>query len=145
MESMNPKDNQKPRANNTTITRNIYEFSNLTGNIYESVAVLSKRSNQIAQEMKRELHKKIDEFSSNIDTMEEIYENREQIEVVRHFEQMPKPTLQATQEYLDNELYYRNPAKEDRNMQKLEAMENEVIAESDATPEDLKKVDNTKE
>jgi len=61
--------------------------------------------------------------------MEEIYENREQIEVVRHYEQMPKPTLQATQEYLDGELYYRNPAKEDQNMQKLEAMENETIAE----------------
>lgn len=141
---MDFKDNQKTRANNTTITRNIYEFSNLTGNIYESVAVLSKRSNQIAQEMKRELHKKIDDFASNIDTMEEIYENREQIEVVRHFEQMPKPTLQATQEYLDGELYYRNPAKEDKNMQKLEAMENEVIAETDAAPEESAKVD-TKE
>ena len=84
----------------------------------------------ISTEMKRELHKKIEEFSSTIDTMDEIYENREQIEVVRHYELMPKPTLKATQEYLDNELYYRNPAKEDKNMQRLEAMENETIAEA---------------
>ena len=91
--------------------------------------MLSKRSNQIASDMKRELHKKIDEFTSGIDTMDEIYENREQIEVVRHYEQMPKPTLQATQEYLEGDLYYRNPAKEDQNMQKLEAMENKTIAE----------------
>ena len=83
--------------------------------------------------MKRELHKKIEEFSSSIDTMDEIYENREQIEVVRHYEQMPKPTLMATQEYLNGDIYYRNPAKEDKNMQRLEAMENEAIAEGVAT------------
>lgn len=121
---------RKTRPTNTTITRNTAQFSEGTGNIYETVAVLSKRSNQIASDMKRELHKKIEEFSSGIDTMDEIYENREQIEVVRHYEQMPKPTLQATQEYLDHEIYFRNPAKEDKNMQRLEAMENEAIAES---------------
>ena len=123
---------KKTRPVNTTITRNTAEFSKLTGNIYETVALLSKRSNQIATEMKKELHKKIEEFSTGIDTMDEIYENREQIEVVRHYEQLPKPTLQATQEYLDGEIYYRNPAKEDQNMQRLEAMENEAIAESEA-------------
>lgn len=123
---------KKTRPVNTTITRNTAEFSKGTDNIYETVALLSKRSNQIASDMKRELHKKIEEFSSGIDTMDEIYENREQIEVVRHYEQMPKPTLQATQEYLDDQLYYRNPAKEDQNMQRLEAMENEAIAESSA-------------
>ncbi len=120
---------KKNRPINTTITRNTAEFSKGTGNIYETVAMLSKRSNQIASDMKRELHKKIEEFASSIDTMDEIYENREQIEVVRHYEQMPKPTLQAIQEYLDDEIYYRNPAKEDQNMQRLEAMENEAIAE----------------
>ena len=118
---------KKNRPFNTTITRNTAEFSKGTDNIYETVAVLSKRSNQIASDMKRELHKKIEEFSSGIDTMDEIYENREQIEVVRHYEQMPKPTLQAIQEYLDDQIYYRNPAKEDQNMQRLEAMENEAI------------------
>lgn len=130
------KEVKKVRTNNTIITRDIYEFTNQTGNIYESVAMLSKRANQIAQDMKRELHKKIEEFSSNtIDTMEEVYENREQVEVVRHYERMPKPTLQATQEYLDNNIYYRNPAKEDLNMQRLEAMENEAIAEADKKAE----------
>lgn len=127
---------KKKRPINTTITRNTAEFSKGTENIYETVAILSKRSNQIASDMKRELHKKIEEFSSNIDTMEEIFENREQIEVVRHYEQMPKPTLQATQEYLDDELYYRNPAKEDQNMQRLEAMENEAIAEGATAEKD---------
>ena len=120
---------KKTRPINTTITRNTELFSEGTGNIYETVAILSKRANQIATDMKRDLHKKIEEFSSGIDTMDEIYENREQIEVVRHYEQMPKPTLQATQEYLDGEIYFRNPAKEDQNMQRLEAMENETIAE----------------
>ena len=99
---------KKNRPINTTVTRDTARFS----------------------DMKRELHRKIEEFSAGIDTMDEIYENREQIEVVRHYEQMPKPTLQATQEYLDGEIYYRNPAKEDQNMQRLEAMENEAIAES---------------
>ena len=120
---------KKNRPINTTITRNTELFSEGTNNIYETVAVLSKRSNQIASDMKRELHKKIEEFSSGIDTMDEIYENREQREVVRHYEQLPKPTLQATQEYLNGEIYFRNPAKEDQNMQRLEAMENEAIAE----------------
>lgn len=87
---------KKNRAANTTITRDTAQFSKGTDNIYETVALLSKRANQIASDMKRELHKKIEEFSSNIDTMDEIYENREQIEVVRHYEQMPKPTLMAT-------------------------------------------------
>lgn len=122
---------KKTRTNNTTITRNTAEFSKGTENIYETVALLSKRANQIATEQKHELHKKIEEFSSSIDTMDEMFENREQIEVVRHYEQMPKPTLIATQEYLDDELYYRNPAKEDQNMQRLEAMENETIAEQE--------------
>jgi DNA-directed RNA polymerase subunit K/omega len=123
-------DNKKNRAANTTITRNTAEFSKGTDNIYETVAILSKRANQIAADQKRELHKKIEEFASSIDTMDEIFENREQIEIVRHYEQMPKPTLEATQEYLDDELYFRNPAKDDQNMQRLEEMENETIAET---------------
>lgn len=120
---------KKNRPVNTTITRNTAQFSEGTGNIYETVAVLSKRSNQIATDMKRELHKKIEEFASTIDTMDEIYENREQIEVVRRFEQMPKPALVATEEYLNHEIYYRNPAKEDQEQQRMEALENSVIAE----------------
>lgn len=120
---------EKKKIPNTTITRNTAEFSQMTGNIYETVAVLSKRANQIAAEEKKELHKKIEEFANNNDGIDEYYENREQIDVVRRFEQMPKPTLVATEEYLDHQLYYRNPAKEDPEQQRMEQWENEVIGE----------------
>ena len=119
---------KKKKMPNTTITRNTAEFSQMTGNIYETVAVLTKRANQIAAEEKRELHRKIEEFSNSNDGIDEYYENREHIEVVRRFEQMPKPALVATEEYLNHELYYRNPAKEDKEQQRMEAMEEAVIA-----------------
>ena len=118
---------EKKKVINTTITRNTALFSRMTGNIYETVAMLTKRANQISIEEKRELHKKIEEFSSSNDAMDEYYENREQIEVVRRFEKMPKPVLTATEEYLEDKLYYRNPAKEDQEQQKMEALENAVI------------------
>ena len=120
-------DDNKKKVVNTTITRNTALFSQMTGNIYETVAMLTKRANQISIEEKKELHKKIEEFSSSNDTMDEYYENREQIEVVRRFERMPKPVILATEEYLEGKLYYRNPAKEDQNQQKMEALENAVI------------------
>lgn len=122
------EDNKK-KVTNTTITRNTALFSQMTGNIYETVAMLTKRANQISIEEKRELHKKIEEFSSTNDAMDEYYENREQIEVVRRFEKMPKPVLTATEEYLEGKLYYRNPAKEDQEQLRMEEMENEVISE----------------
>ncbi len=133
MESKNPKEAtvnavRKNKVTNTTITRNTNDFSQQTGNIYETVAMLTKRANQLAVEEKKELHKKIEEFSTGGDTMDEMFENREQIEIVRHYEQMPKPVLVATQEYLDHEIYYRNPAKEDKEQQEIEALENEMIA-----------------
>ena len=121
-------EDQKKRVTNTTVTRNTAEFSQQTDNIYETVAMLSKRANQIAAEEKRELHKKIEEFASNNDNADELYENREQIEIVRHYEQMPKPTLEAIDEYLDHKLYYRNPAKDQNNESRMEALENEVIS-----------------
>ena len=120
---------------NTTITRNTAEFSQMTGNIYETVAVLTKRANQIAAEEKRELHRKIEEFSNSNDGIDEYYETREQIEVVRRFEQMPKPALVATEEYLNHELYYRNPAKEDLEQQRMEEMEEAVIANQEVAAE----------
>ena len=118
---------EKKNVINTTITRNTALFSRMTGNIYETVAMLTKRANQISIDEKRELHKKIEEFSSSNDAMDEYYENREQIEVVRRFEKMPKPVLTATEEYLEDKLYYRNPAKEDQEQQRMEALENAVI------------------
>ncbi len=120
---------KKKKVNNTTITRNTAEFSNMTDNIYETVAVLTKRANQIAAEEKKELHNKIDEFRGSNDSLDEMFENREQVEIVRRFERQPKPTLEATEEYLAGEIYYRNPAKEDQQARKLEELEEHVIQE----------------
>lgn len=105
-------DIKKYKTTSTTITRDVRQFDDKTGNIYETVAMLAKRSDQISSDMKRELNKKIEEFVSSSDSIDEIFENREQIEVVRYYEQLPKPTLIAIQEYLNGELYYRNPDKE---------------------------------
>ena len=103
---------KKKKISNTTITRNTAEFSQMTGNIYETVAMLSRRANQIAREEKIALHEKIDDFRSGADAIDEMFENREQIEIVRRYERQPKPTLEATEEYLDGQVYYRNPVKE---------------------------------
>ena len=120
---------KKKKVNNTTITRNTADFSQMTDNIYETVAVLTKRANQIAAEEKKELHNKIDDFKNNNDSVDEIFENREQVEIVRRFEQQPKPTLEATEEYLEGKIYYRNPAKEDQQKRHLEELEEQVIRE----------------
>ena len=99
-------------AATTTITRDLIRYEKGTGNIYESLVIMSKRANHIAAEMKEELHNKLSEFSASTDNLEEIFENREQIEISRFYERLPKPTLIALQEYLDNKIYFRNPAKE---------------------------------
>ena len=99
----------------TTVTRNIPDFDRKTGNIYESLVIISKRSNQIASEMKEELNSKLSEFNSSTDNLEEIFENREQIEISKYYERLPKPTLIAVQEYTENKIYYRNPTKETGN------------------------------
>ncbi|MBO7100849.1 MAG: DNA-directed RNA polymerase subunit omega [Bacteroidales bacterium] len=120
---------KKKKVNNTTITRNTADFSQMTDNIYETVAVLTKRANQIAAEEKKELHNKIDEFKGGGDSLDEMFENREQVEIVRRFEMQPKPSLEATEEYLEGNIFYRNPAKEDQKKKHLEALEEEVIKE----------------
>lgn len=117
---------KKKKVVNTTITRNTGDFSQGTENIYETVAVLTKRANQIAAEEKRELHNKIDDFKSNNDTVDEMYENREQIEIVRRYELQPKPTLEATEEFLEGQIYYRNPAKESDEVKQAEAIDEEI-------------------
>ena len=116
----------KKKVVNTTITRNTADFSKQTDNIYETVAVLTKRANQIAAEEKRELHNKIDDFKTSNDTMDEMYENREQIEIVRRYELQPKPTLEATEEYLEGQIFYRNPAKESAEEKQREAIDDEI-------------------
>lgn len=108
-------DYKKSKAPVNTVTRNIMDLCDETGNIYESVAIISKRSNQIAVEIKQELNKKLQEFASYNDSLEEVFENREQIEISRYYEKLPKPTLIATQEFLDGNVYYRDPSKDNAN------------------------------
>ena len=105
-------DYKKTNAPQTTTVNDLIELAKPTGNIYESVIVISKRANQIAAEMKSDLEKKLQEFASMSDNLEEISENREQIEISRYYEKLPKPTLIATQEFKDGKLYFRNTAKE---------------------------------
>ena len=105
-------DFKKIKAPNNTITRNIIALSDCADNIYEAVAVIGKRANQISVEMKDELSRKLQEFASYGDNLEEIFENREQIEISKFYERIPKPVLIATQEFEDGGIYFRNPAKE---------------------------------
>lgn len=105
-------DFKKTNAPSTTVTRNLMDLCRDTNNVYESVAIIAKRSNQIAVEMKGELSKKLVEFGSNNDSLEEVFENDEQIQISRYYERLPKPTLIATQEFVEDKVYYRNPSKE---------------------------------
>ena len=105
-------DYKKSNAPLNTVTRDLVEMAEATGNIYETVSIIAKRSNQIAAEMRHDLEKKLQEFASLNDNLEEVSENREQIEISRYYEKLPKPTLIATQEYIEGKLYYRNPSKD---------------------------------
>ena len=110
-------DYKKTNAPSNTITRNMVELCEDTGNVYETVAIIGKRANQIAVEMKNDLSKKLQEVASYTDNLEEVFENREQIEISRYYEKLPKPTLIAAQEYEEGKVYYRNPAKEKEKLQ----------------------------
>lgn len=90
-----------------TITRDLCDLAAPTGNIYETVVILSKRANQIAMAEKKELTKKLEDFKNDRDTMEEVFENREQIEISKHYEKLPKPTLVAIDEFEHGDIYYR--------------------------------------
>ncbi|MCH5319677.1 MAG: DNA-directed RNA polymerase subunit omega [Paramuribaculum sp.] len=103
-------DYKKTNAPLNTVTRDMIEMSEDTGNVYETVCIIAKRANQIAGEMKHDLEKKLQEFATLSDNLEEISENREQIEISRYYEKLPKPTLIATQEYVDHKITFRNPA-----------------------------------
>jgi DNA-directed RNA polymerase subunit K/omega len=102
-------DIKKSNAAVTTITRDVQKFETKTGNIYKSIAVISKRANQISSEIKEELDTKLEEFSSKTDTLEEVYENAEQIEISKLYERLPKPSSIATQEFIDGKIYFRDP------------------------------------
>jgi DNA-directed RNA polymerase subunit K/omega len=101
---MDVKRNNAP-AN--TVTRDIEKFTAPTGNIYESVMVIAKRANQISAELKQELSKKLEEFASISDNLEEVFENREQIEMSKYYEKLPKASLLAVQEFLEGRIYFR--------------------------------------
>jgi DNA-directed RNA polymerase subunit K/omega len=104
--------NNKSTVAHSTVTRDVRQLDTTTNNIYESIVVISKRANQVANTMKEELQGKLAEFTSSSDNLEEIFENREQIEVSKQYEQMPKPSLVAIDEFLNGKVYYRNPSKE---------------------------------
>ena len=112
-------DYKKSKAPATTVTRDLVDFWQDTGNIYETVSIIGKRANQLSVEMKNDLTKKQAEFAARTDkdNLEEGFENREQIEISRYYERLPKATLIATQEYLEGKIYYRNPAKEKERLQ----------------------------
>ncbi len=93
-------------ANNVD-TRDLNELKMKTGNVYESISIIGKRANQINISLKEELHNKLEEFASHTDSLEEIHENKEQIEISRAYERMPNPALLATQEFLEDKIYHR--------------------------------------
>jgi len=105
-------DYKKTNAPTNTVTRDIMNLCEETGNIYETIAIIGKRANQISSDIKQELSKKLQEFASSTDNLDEVFENREQIEISRYYEKLPKPSLIATQEFIDGKIYYRNPADE---------------------------------
>jgi len=96
-------------ANTTNMaeTRNLTDLKNNTGNLYESIAIIAKRANQINISLKEELHNKLEEFATHTDSLEEIHENKEQIEISKAYERMPNPALLATQEFMEDKIYYR--------------------------------------
>ena len=110
-------DYKKSKAPVNTVTRNIMDLSRETGNIYESVAIIAKRANQISVEIKQDLNKKLSEFASYNDTLEEVFENREQIEISRYYEKLPTPTLLATEEFEEGSVYWRDPTRDNYNQE----------------------------
>lgn len=97
-------------AAKTTVTRNTSElYEKVDGNLFETIVLLSKRANQISREMKEELSQKLEEFGSHSDNLEEVFENREQIEISRHYERLPKAHSIAVQELIDGAIHHRYP------------------------------------
>tara|TARA_B100000427_G_scaffold248978_1_gene212101 strand:- start:84 stop:539 length:456 start_codon:yes stop_codon:yes gene_type:complete len=122
-------DYKKTNAARTTISRNLEELSkSVDGNVYELINVLKKRANQIGVEIKEELIAKLDEFATPSDTLEEVFENQEQTEISRFYERLPKPTLIAIQEMLDDKIYMREQIQEEEE-QDIQ-LEDESLLES---------------
>jgi DNA-directed RNA polymerase subunit K/omega len=96
-------------TNSSLVTRDTDKLADQSGNLYESVSIISKRARQIATKVKEELNNKLSEFASTVDNLEEVFENREQIEISKHYERMPKPTTIATDEFMDKKVMFRRP------------------------------------
>jgi len=107
-------DYKKTKAPKTTITRDLNKLTEKVGNVYETVAIIGKRSNQIASSLKKELDTKLQDFAMPQDALDDTFENREQIEISRSYELMPKPTLIATQELIDDQLVYTGKNKDEQ-------------------------------
>ena len=108
-------DYKKSKAPVNTVSRNVMDLCADTGNIYESVAIIAKRANQISLQIKEDLSKKLAEFASYNDSLEDGFENREQIEISRYYEKLPKPSLLATQEFIEDKVYWRDPSQENQD------------------------------
>jgi DNA-directed RNA polymerase subunit K/omega len=93
-------------------TRSLKNLQEATGNLYNTLVVISKRANQISAELKEELHKKLEEFASTTDNLEEVFENREQIEISKYYEKLPNACILATNEFIEGDIYYRKPEEE---------------------------------
>ena len=106
-------DYKKTNAQTTTITRDLDKLEKETGNIYEALTIISKRANQISIELKEELNQKLEEFASYSDNLEEVFENREQIEISKFYERLPKPSLISIHEFSEDKIYFRKPDQED--------------------------------
>ena len=104
------KNYKEVEAANSTITRDIIDIDSKTGNVYEAISIISKRSNQIALDMKEELNAKLAEFATVTDNLDEVFENREQIEISKFYESLPKSNAIAMSEYLTDGTYFRDPA-----------------------------------
>ncbi len=103
----------RTNAESSTITRDLKDFDQETGNVYESISIMSKRANQISTELKEEINGKLADFASTTDNLDEIFENREQIEISKYYEKMPKATLIAISEFQNDEVYFKNPTKDE--------------------------------
>ncbi|MGE4288688.1 MAG: DNA-directed RNA polymerase subunit omega [Salinivirgaceae bacterium] len=111
-------DYKKSNAPTSTITRDLREIEKETGNIYESIVAISKRANQISVEVKEELSRKLEEFASYTDNLEEVFENREQIEISRFYERLPKPSSIAIEEFIEGNVYHRLADEEPKSLAK---------------------------
>ncbi|MFZ9004351.1 MAG: DNA-directed RNA polymerase subunit omega [Robiginitalea sp.] len=109
---MNMNDLKNSKAPITTVTVNRDEFDEKTDNIYEAISIVSKRASQINAEIKKELLEKLEEFATYSDSLEEVFENKEQIEVSKFYEKLPKPHALAIQEWLEDKIYHRNTEKD---------------------------------